>query len=323
MINRREFCVSVGAMGVAASWPSRAMARFVGDDAFKPTEIKRGMWALMEQGGNVLLIKTKEGPVMIDAKFAQTGPALLDETRRLAGDAPAVLINTHHHFDHTGGNWAFKGDAQIIAHRNLDPRIDAEAIKQRARGSLQELRRGGASAEEIEAAEATMKRLETRADGDFTSTRQFNDYLTLIHGGVNLQMHHFGNGHTDNDVVIFLPDENVLHMGDLLFHKVHPYIDRGAQAHTVSWQHSVREAMKICNAKTLVIPGHGELTDKSGLEGQIAYFDAMRKLVGEAIAAGRSKEEVARLDPPEFKEYGFERLRPIALQAIYDEMSEG
>ena len=190
MINRREFCLGVGAMGVAAAWPGRAAAWLGTDDAFKPTEIKSGMWALMEQGGNVLLFRTKDGPAMIDAKFVQTGPDLLAETRALAGDAPTVLINTHHHADHTGGNWVFKKSARIIAHKHLDARIDAEAQKERARSNFEGLRRGNAGAAEVEAAEATLKRIDSLTAGDFPSTQQMSDHLELSPGGVEMDLNH-------------------------------------------------------------------------------------------------------------------------------------
>ena len=323
MINRRAFCLSVGAMGVGAAWPGRAASWLGTGGAFKPTEIKSGMWALMEQGGNVLLIRTKAGPAMIDAKFVHTGPDLLGETRALAGDAPTVLINTHHHLDHTGGNWVFKKSARIIAHKHLDARIDDSELKKRARSNFEELRRGRASAAEIEAAQATLKKIETLTARDFTSAWQMSDRLDFTHGGVEMNLYHYGNGHTDNDVVIFLPEHNVLHMGDLLFHRVHPYIDRGAKANTVSWQHSVREAMKLCDDKTLVIPGHGELTDKAGLTGQIEYFDTLRKIVSEAIAAGQTKQKITLLDPPQLKDYGFKGLRRGALGAMHDELKAG
>ena len=323
MINRRGFCLSVGALGVGAAWPGRAMAWLGSNDGFKPTEIKSGMWALMEQGGNVLLIRTKDGPAIIDAKFVHTGPDLLAETRTLAGDAPTLLINTHHHADHTGGNWVFKKNARIIAHKNLDARIDAGAQKERARSNVEQLRSQSSGAAKIEAAEATLKKIETLTNQDFTSEQQIGDLLNLRHGGVEMNLYHYGNGHTDNDVVVFLPKHNILHMGDLLFHKVHPFIDRKAKANTVSWQHSVREAMKLCNDQTLVIPGHGELTDKAGLEGQIAYFDTLRKIVGTAIDAGKTREEIVQLDPPQLKDYAVKSLRRSALGAMHDELKAG
>ena len=323
MINRRGFCLSVGALGVGAAWPARAMAWLGSEGAFKSTEIKNGMWALMEQGGNVLLIKTKDGPAMIDAKFVHTGPDLLAEARALTGDAPTLLINTHHHADHTGGNWVFKKSARIIAHKNLDARIDASALKQRARSNFEGLRSGEAGTAEVEAAKATLKRIETLTAQDFTSAWQMSDRLKLTHGGIELNVYHYGNGHTDNDVVIFLPEHNILHMGDLLFHKVHPFIDRKAKANTVSWQHSVREALKLCNDQTLVIPGHGELTDEAGLAGQIEYFDTLRKIVGTAIAADKTRDEITQLDPPQLKDYGFKSLLRSALGAMHDELKAG
>jgi glyoxylase-like metal-dependent hydrolase (beta-lactamase superfamily II) len=283
----------------------------------------------LEQGGNVLALATDAGPLVVDAKFAHTAADLLSDIKSLVSAPPALLINTHHHADHSGGNWIFKSPenrAQIIAHKNHKPRLagNLERYAGQAEGHVEELKKESADQARVKVAEATLVKIKSLKADSFAATKEVADGATVIdHGGLRIELYHYGPGHTDNDLVVFIPKHNILHMGDLLFHEVHPFIDRGAKANTRGWQNSVREAMKLGDDKTIVIPGHGALTDKRALPKQIDYFDQLRLIVETAIREGESKEAVTQMKPEVFRGRGFEMLRGMALGAMYDEVSEG
>ena len=92
-------------------------------------------------------------------------------------------------------------------------------------------------------------------------------------------------------------------------------------ATTAGWMRSLRRMIELCDERTVVVPGHGEVTDVSGLREQVAYFEYVRRLVGDAIKAGQSKRQIQR-DPIErYQGYGFEQLAPRVLGAVYDELT--
>lgn len=325
MLNRRQFIWS--SLAVVAAPMVFSRSAFGRRRQFPPvplvtTKMRQGVFAITERGGNSMLIVTSDGAILIDTKLVTNGSMLADEVKKTAAAGPKVIINTHHHFDHTGGNHLFDDQAQIIAHRNLNPRM-AKMLEDEFKPGL---------ATEINALRNAGKEDEARAlaqwaDGlkveDFAADQEYDETLELDRGGMRITLQHFGSGHTDNDTIVFLPELNVLATGDLLFHKNHPYIDRGAGANTVGWRDSVRKCIALCDDKTIVVPGHGESTDKNGLATQIEYFDRMQQIVEEAIKAGKSKEAVGKIEPTEFKDYGLAMLREGTMMSMYEELTAG
>jgi cyclase len=332
MQTRRDFMIASGLMMSSAVLPRRAMAAWLDSKTTltsKPIEGLRGGFFVgsLEEGGNVLALATEAGPVVIDAKHAYMASDLLGDIKTLTNAPPALLINTHHHADHSGGNWMFNSTGvKIIAHKNLNPRIPANLERHisMAQGHIEELKRDASDPVKLKAAEETVATIKSLKSEDFAAKQELNDGVTVIeHGGLRIEAYHYGSGHTDNDLVVFIPKHNLLHMGDLLFNNLHPFIDRSAKANSAGWQNSVKQAMKLGDDKTIVIPGHGEIADKTALPKQIEYFDQLRDIVENAIKEGKSKETIAAMKPEAFNGRGFEQLQGMALSAMYDEVSEG
>ena len=93
-------------------------------------------------------------------------------------------------------------------------------------------------------------------------------------------------------------------------------------ATTRGWQHSLDRMGGLCNSDTLVIPGHGELTDPSGLKAMYAYLEQMRAFVKEQIAGGKGRDDIGVMKPEAFKSRGFERMLPVVMNVFYDELTE-
>ncbi len=326
MITRRDFCLALGAVAAAGSRPPRSWGTLPRRQApFDYQEIRGKGAVILGDGGRVLVMPTGDGPVMIDAKFFHTADDLYEQVLQHVKTPPALLINTHHHRDHTGGNWKFSPHGQLIAHKNLAPRLAGNLAQYRrtAQQELDQLRQSGADEIRINSAIARLARADRLAVDDFAPDRLCSAELNVSPGGLELYIRHYGPGHTDNDVVVFLPKLNILHMGDLLFHELHPFIDKAAGATTVGWQRSVREAMKLCNDETIIIPGHGKVTDRTALPKQIEYFDQLRQIVAKAMAEGKSRDETTTMKPQVFTGRGLDRLQSHALGVVYDELSAG
>jgi cyclase len=328
---RRDFCKLFALLALGSAVPRRACARLLAPLQQKARFANKSVpgngivIGSLQDGGNVLAMPSESGPIIIDAKFAHTAPDLLSDINALLSANPALLINTHHHADHSGGNWAFKPLAKIAAHKNFNARLSAnlERYVKQAEARAAELARSDADQATIQAANDLVTKIKGMTSDNFAASRQLPDGVSVLdHGGVTMHVYHFGNGHTDNDLVVHIPKHNILHMGDLLFNNVHPFIDRSAKANTLQWQRSLRETLKLGDDQTVVIPGHGELTDKKALTRQIEYFDQLRDFVTKAIREGKSKEAIAGMTPDAFKSYGFEQLQSQALTAMYEEISE-
>lgn len=335
-LTRREFAAtSLGILG-ALSW--RGLGRGApggwagllalaepeaSENYFDWRPVRDDLWVASKGGGNCLAIRAGDQSALIDTKNPGWGDTLRREAEALVGRVK-VVINTHHHADHIGGNPSFKKDVTILAHGRAARRAIAGA--EQAVASLHRLSKQlaenaeGAPARVVDEVKALADRAADIKPLDFTSTVPLIEYTDIAVGNLSVQMHHKGAGHTDNDIFVHLPQKNVLHTGDLVFHKLHPYMDVRAGANSRGWQKSVQAMIEVCNDDTIVIPGHGEPTNVAGLREQIAYFDTLRDIVSKARADGMTRDQVTQLRPEPFKSYGFENLLPNNLGVLFDEL---
>lgn len=291
-ISRRRFTGGLAALVAAAAagpLPLTRSARAQFADELTLTELSSGVHAITGRGGNALVVQGDGGAILIDTKVMGAGEDLRNLAEE-AGSPIVAVINTHHHADHTGGNAAFTSDLPVYAHPSATPRVRSQVASQ------------GENPQ------------------PFLPTKNAMEHQTLEVAGVKMQLAHPGNAHTDNDVWIRFPEKNLIHTGDLVFHQVHPFIDADAGATTTGWMDACQEILQACSNDTTVVPGHGEITGRSGVERQIEYFKAARRAVGEVVRADGPKAAVARIRLPIFEGMGFERLRTRTLETIYDEM---
>ncbi len=279
----------------------------------------------LSTGGNVLVLKQSSGALVIDSKFAHLGSALVQDAQKLAGPV-RLLINTHHHGDHTGGNVAFSPETRIMAHTKAEPRIKAQHGKY-----LNQLRTGVSRMDEGDEAHNTAK---NAAQGLLTEIDELaaarwaptelmkGSQQTIQFDSVQLELTHVGQGHTDNDVFIKLAELNVIHTGDLLFHGLHPFFDPAGGYSALGWIKSVQAIIEASDDKTVIVPGHGKITDKSALIAQKNYLQGLVNAVREGIASGQSEDELATQTWDFMQGLGFEQIRERAIRAVYTELSK-
>ncbi|MEC9373163.1 MAG: MBL fold metallo-hydrolase [Planctomycetota bacterium] len=280
-------------------------------------------WAGINYGGNALVVASRGETLLVDCKNAGFGSALRRETEE-EGRLVAV-VNTHHHADHSGGNSAFVQDVGVTAHENAIPRVRAQVDRYKGaiRAAMQQMG-GDAPASLKSDLESLAERLDSMGPDDFAPTVGVGAESSVTVGAHEAMLRHAGAGHTDNDVFVFLPSLNVLHTGDLVFHELHPFIDRPAGATTRGWQKSIDAMIALCNDETVVVPGHGSLTNVDGLRQQREYFDDIRAFVEDAITRGVSLEQIREMDPPEKMAHrGFRQIWPRAVGAVFEAVSEG
>ena len=341
MLTRREFSALVLATGGSSIIP-RSLVRQDSTPAtfFDWRAVSAQVRVAFIGGGNAMAFAADGEALVVDCKGHGLGGSLRREVEA-TGSRLVAAVNTHHHSDHTGGNIVFAADLPLIAHERCSERIisgvkrvltryrqDPERILRRARASIRTMAYSGAAAD---AALADLDTLAARADtiepSAYAPTQSFDSYHEIQVGGRTVELHHIGAGHTDNDVIVRIPEEEeyVIHAGDLLFNGGHPLLDVGARATSLGWQRCLKRILELADPSTYVVPGHGAITLRHALTTQWEYFERLRDAVGDAIAAGMSREQTMDIVPGTQLEAleGLSRTPEleINLGAIYDEMT--
>lgn len=211
--------------------------------SFKPTKLTSNIYMLQGKGGNLGLIKGKQGILLIDADYKVMSDALKSELSNHGGvNKLSYLLNTHYHGDHTQGNFALGHHAQIIAHDNVRARLLTK--------------------QEIKLFKMVSKPYPKHALPSITYEKR----LSLHINNEDIEVVHFPNGHTDGDSVVFFKKSNIVHMGDHFFSGFYPFVDVSHGGNVLNMAKNVKSILSMVNSKTKIIPGHGPLSNKEDLQ---------------------------------------------------------
>ncbi|MCC6428574.1 MAG: MBL fold metallo-hydrolase [Phycisphaerales bacterium] len=325
-LNRRSFIAASTLAAAGIALPARSsLARLLpsltlADTYFEWKSVADGCHIAIGEGGNALAVLSGNETVVIDSKNGGFGEALRREAAAL-GSPVKTLINTHHHGDHVGGNPAFTKDLRVIAHANAIARIPSqvERSNKSAQGAIAKLKQSpkATATQVIADIEALLQSSPT--DKNFLPTESIPSSGNITVGNLSIELYHVGAGHTDNDLIVYIPDRNILHGGDLLFNNMYPYHDpANSGADSAGWIRSCQKIIDLCDNKTVVIPGHGDVGDLTIAKRQIEFFTALREQAAKAFAAGATREDFIKTEPEQFKSYS-SNMRPITLGGLYDE----
>jgi len=241
---------------------------------YRTTALSDTVTLVQARGGNVAVSAGEDGVFIIDDQYKPSVEQLLAAIGRISDRPVRFVINTHYHGDHVGGNEAIgEGGGVIIAHDNIRKRMTAAQFNH-FMGS------------------------ETPAWPDAAlPVVTFNDRVTLHLNGEAVTAYHVPRGHTDGDSIIHFPESNVLHMGDIFFHGLYPYIDLDAGGTIQGMIGAVELGLDLADGTTKVVPGHGPLTDRAGLQAYHAMLVEIRDRVQALIDQGLSREQVVAARP--------------------------
>jgi cyclase len=273
-MHRRRFVLSTTAAAAGAALARMpAWAQAPATPAAPPvttfTELRRGVGVFTASGGSIGYLVNGDGAVAVDSQYMNTVEFCIAGLKQRAPKGIAMLFNTHHHADHTGGNLAFKSSVQkIIAHEACAAwhRRTAEQAGTLAQQAI--------------------------ADTTFTET------WTTAFGDETIQARYYGAGHTSGDAVITFEKANVVHMGDLLFNRAHPNIDRPAGANLANWIRVLEQASDAASNDTIFIAGHAKEMSVKTAKADVAHFrdylTAVLDYTRKSRQAGQSKEELQK-----------------------------
>lgn len=235
----------------------------------KVQNLAPGVAVLFGAGGNIGVSYGPDGNVLVDDQFAPLTGRIAAAVRTLDRDPVRFVINTHWHGDHTGGNERFgKAGAVIVAHDNVRRRMSAEHLSARF-GKIPASPRGALPV--------------------VTFAQAVNFHLN----GDEIHVIHVRNAHTDGDSLVHWTKGNVLHMGDIFFHKMSlPFIDLESGGSVDGMIEAVRMGLSISRADTKIIPGHGPVATRADLEAYLAMLVEVRGKVAAAKRAGRTLAQV-------------------------------
>lgn len=299
-MNRRRFFVTAAGAVAALALPVPAFPARRG----RFTPIRRGVGTFEERGGTIGYLVSGDAFVVVDTQFPEPGAACLTGLRARTDRRIDVLLNTHHHGDHTGGNGVFRPHAaRHLAHARV-PELQRRAAEARGR-----------AAEQVYADET------------------FEDRRSLTVGNETVTLRHFGPAHTGGDAIVHFEQADVAHLGDLVFHYRPPFIDVDGGASARHWITVLERAHATFTDDTVFIFGHANVPRYSitGTRADLLvmrdFLDALVTFVRQGLAAGQSLEELTRTEElPGFPEHvipGRESAIPRAIRSVYAELTAG
>lgn len=297
-MDRRRFLFRSSLLAAGAALPFKTI---LGGTPANFTPLRRNVGYFTERGGTIGWLASGDGLVIVDSQYPETARHCLNGLRDRTDHPLDLLVNTHHHGDHTSGNPVYKGVAeQMVAHKNVP---------------------------------ALMKQSNEESEGEGNTafpTTTFDERWKREVGDETVHARYYGRGHTSGDAVIYFEKANVVHMGDLVFNRMNPYTDRPAGASMINWIDILDTVAKEFPADAKYIFGHGKPEfgvsgDKEDVGVMRDYLSALIEYVRKGVEEGKSKEEITNMKVLE----GFENFLyadfwtlPDNLGVAYEEVTE-
>lgn len=214
--------------------------------------------------GNVTVLLTDEGVIMVDNKFAWDYDNMMEMLSTITDQPVKYVINTHYHGDHSGGNERAQTDGTVV----------------------------------VASENARLKMLDANQGGLPDVTLDEHAFVHL--GGKVAEIFRFGRSHTDGDVVVYFPEHRVLATGDMFTYgdDVPQLIDYAGGGSARAWTRTIDQALML--DFDTVVPGHGPITNKMEMENFRDVTIQVRRITREMISDGSSREEIAEMLRNEF-----------------------
>ncbi len=293
------------------------------EDVFTLKPLGGDVYALYGRGGNIAFSVGPDSVVVVDSQFKDIAPGVVRQIRTVTDKPIKYLVNTHHHGDHVGGNEVFREFAVIVAHDNVRKHMlasPAEILRDYP-ARLEETKKKGDAQTVKYLSEQIEWARKVKVEEIAAPVLTFDSELHIHVGGETIGVWHTPPAHTDGDSVVFFEKANVLHMGDVFFNQVIPFIDIQGGGSVLGYLAAIDAVIARVPANVTIIPGHGEVTDVAGLKAFRQYIADVLSAARAARIAGKSKDEfVKTADLPAYRAYrGYDSRFRDNCASAYDE----
>jgi len=215
---------------------------------------------------NVIASVGPDGLLLCDASYEELGDKLSAEFKKLGKDKPQTIINTHWHFDHTGGNKVFGRDAVIIAHENVRPFLLSDQM--------------------------LLGQVQKAYPEDAVPNMTITGPITLHLNGEAVKIIPMPGGHTDGDLIVYFEKANVAHIGDIVFTDMLPFIDLERGGNVLRLIDNIGAVIAMMPPDARIIPGHVRECKIEDLKNYQEMLRATVNVVRAEMKKGKSLEEV-------------------------------
>lgn len=241
---------------------------------FTTFQLSDTVYMLRGRGGNVGISTGPDGLFIIDDQVRPVTLPLLEAIRKVSDKPIRFVINTHYHGDHTGGNETIgKAGTLIIAHDKVRTRMNTDQVS------------------------IFMQKTIPAYAKSALPVVTFNDRMSLHLNGETATVYHVAHGHTDGDSIIHFPASNVIHMGDMYFNGLYPYVDLDAGGSVQGMVQAADLALSLADDTTRIIPGHGPLAMTEDLRAYRDYLIEASTNVQTLIDEGKNLQQIIAAEP--------------------------
>lgn len=295
LINRRQSLLALVVLPLSLGLVSGALAqRDMSKVEIRTLKLSDSLYMLSGAGGNVGLSVGADSVFVIDDEFTQVGPKLRAAIAKITPRPVQFVLNTHFHFDHTGGNEAFGGEgALIVAHDNARRRM---------------------STDQLIALAGTVNQQKAYAKVGLPTVTVAGE-ITFHINGDEVHAFHVPKAHTDGDLIVHFRKADVIHMGDVFFNNMYPFIDGSSGGIAQGVIAAFDRVLALATDSTRIIPGHGPLASKADLAATRAMLVTLTQRIQDLRRAGKSDAEIraAKLSADFDARFGGGFIRPEAV----------
>ncbi len=239
----------------------------------KTTKLGDTVYMMEGAGGNLGLSVGEDAVFLVDDQFAPLSEKIAAAIAKLTAKPVRFLLNTHWHYDHTGGNENFgKAGAVIVAHENVRKRMSTEQFIEFMRTN-------------VPASPKAALPLVT-----------FAASVSFHMNGEEMRAIHLPRAHTDGDAIVQFVKSDVIHMGDIYFNGMYPFIDTSSGGTVEGVIAACDQALGIASAVTKIIPGHGPLSNKAELKDYRDMLATVSARIRKMVADGHKLEAITASD---------------------------
>ena len=295
---RRGWIAAIAVTVSLCNVPSRLAGQNFDTVQVTSTRLAENVHMLVGSGGNIGLMVGSDAVFVVDDQFAPLTPKILAAIKAITEQPVRFVLNTHWHFDHTGGNENMgQAGALIFAHENVRKRMSTDQF--------------------IEA----LNRKQPASPRGALPVITFTDTVSFHLNGDSVVVFHVAPAHTDGDAVVMFTKANVVHTGDLFVSAGFPFVDRSSGGSIHGIITAAERMLAVSNAQTKIIPGHGPLADRSRLQAYHDMLVVMRDRMRKEIAAKHTVDQVlaSKITAEYDKDWTTNRER--FLRVLYQELS--